>query len=229
VRVASIVHHAEAPARRVVLMVHGFKSSKMGPSRYFVDVARRLSSRGISSVRFDQPGSGDSEGAFEDSSFSTWIETVGHVLDSLVREGAKVAILGQSMGGGAAVVAAAERDALSGLALWSAGLHGRRAFESKETWMEEEGQRVRAGFWHEVAAIDFLERYRRLGCPAYMIYGTADDLIPIEDIRAVEAALKPGDEIRIVEGLPHSAWPEPPRMSLLRETEDRLAAWLAAE
>ena len=228
-RVAAVMHHAPGEGRRLVVMAHGFKSSKIGPSRYFVELARALAQRGVSSFRFDQPGSGDSEGSFEDSSFLTWIDTIEHAVRLHLQDGYRVALLGQSMGGGATLAAAARLgDAIAGVALWSAGpnLSGDAASLEGE-WMEEEGQRVRSSFWREAASLDFLALYRDLAVPAYLVYGTADMFIPAVDARTVESMRKPGDRVRVIDGLPHSAWPEPHRSAILRETADTLVSWLS--
>ena len=224
-RISAILHRGDDDLQRVVVMAHGFKSSKIGPSRYFVDLARLLAGDGVSTFRFDQPGSGDSEGSFEDSSFATWIDTIEHFARHFLGEGRLVALLGQSTGGGAALAAAARLgDALAGVALWSAGpnLSTDTASLTGE-WMEEEGQRVRTDFWREAASLDFLALYRDLPVPVYMVFGTADVFISAADARKIESMCKPGDRIRVIEGLPHSAWPEPSRREIIEETQKFLA------
>ena len=229
-RVAAVLHRGDHDAHRIVVMAHGFHSSKIGPSRYFVGIARSLAARGISTFRFDQPGSGDSEGAFEDSSFLTWTDTIEHFVRRFAEDGNAVALLGQSMGGTATLAAATRLgDAVKGIALWSPDpmLHADPTSMTGE-WMEEEGERVRPDFWREAASIDFLALYLALTSPAYMVFGTADAFIPVEDIRTVEAARKKGDRIRVVEGLPHSAWADPKRTEIMQETLDFLTAALSA-
>ncbi len=228
-QIAATLHSADAALTRVVVMAHGFKSSKIGPSRYFVDLARMLASHGVSTFRFDQPGSGDSAGSFEDSSFAVWVSSIEHFARRFAGAGSRVALLGQSMGG-AATMAATSRlaGALAGVALWSAGPRDASVPPPpEEGWMEEEGQRVRWSFWREAASVDFLRLYAQLQAPAYLVFGTADEYVPLRSIREVEAALKDGDTLRVVEGLPHSAWPEPHRSTILRETADFLCARLA--
>jgi alpha-beta hydrolase superfamily lysophospholipase len=227
-RVAAARHQAAEHNHQIVVMAHGFKSSKIGPSRYFVDLARALAERGIATFRFDQPGSGDSEGSFEDSSFNTWVETIEHAVRMLEDEGSRVALLGQSMGGRAALAAATRwGDFIAGLALWSpAPLLAVDYSAGEGDWAEEEGQRVRWEFWQEAAAVDFLDLYSRLAVPAYIIYGTSDAMISVEEMQTVANARREGDQIRIIEGLPHSAWPTPQREEILRETADKLVSWL---
>jgi len=209
-----------AGSRRVIVMAHGFKGSKIGPSRYFVDLSRAAAGRGLSTFRFDQPGSGDSERSFEDSSFDTWIAAIEHFARRFIDDGCRVALLGSSMGGTASLIAAERLGSLSAVALWSAGptLDAEDAPPPEGEWMEEEGQRVRWDFWREAAAVDFLGAYRSLQVPCMMIFGTEDEYIPVASARTVEAARKDGDEIRVIDGLPHSAWPEPFRSVLLADT-----------
>lgn len=224
-RISAVLHRADPDVQRIVVMAHGFKSSKIGPSRYFVDLARLLAGDGISTFRFDQPGSGDSEGSFEDSSFATWIDTIEHFVRRFHAEGRKVALLGQSMGGVAALAAAARLgDALAAVALWSAAPNPSADPTSLEgEWMEEEGQRVRTDFWREAAGMDFRAHYGDLAVPVYMVFGTADVFIPAADVREVESMCKPGDRVRVIEGLPHSAWPLPWRHEIIEETREFLA------
>lgn len=227
-RIAVVRHRAGQGPRPIVVMAHGFCSSKIGPSRNFVVLARELGRAGISTFRFDQPGSGDSEGLFDDSSFNEWIDALEHFSRRCGDDGSRVAVLGQSMGGAAAMMAAARLgDAICALALWSAGPEA-QADAGDDEWAEEQGQRVRAEFWREAASIDFLGAYRGLAVPVHFVFGTEDDFIPLAAVRAVEAARKPGDVVQVVEGLPHSAWPEPHRTQIMRETREFLVGALTA-
>ena len=226
-RIAAVLHRAGPGPRPIVVMAHGFCSSKIGPSRNFVVLARELARAGVSTFRFDQPGSGDSQGLFDDSSFVEWIDAIEHFARRCAGDGSPVALLGQSMGGGAAMVAAARLgDSIRALALWSAGPEA-PAGDGDDEWVEEQGQRVRAEFWREASSIDSLGAYRGLAVPVHFVFGTDDHLIPLVAVRAVEAARKPGDVVRVVEGLAHSAWPEPHRAQILRETREFLVRALS--
>jgi hypothetical protein len=228
-RIAYARHDAEGDPRAVVVMAHGFKSSKIGPSRYFVPLARTLAARGVSTFRFDQLGSGDSDGDFDNSSFITWTRTIEHFVRAFDDAGLRVALLGQSMGGTAAVAATtALAGRLRGVVLWSPGpMLDRSEQTDADAWVEEDGQRVRGAFWREAEAIDFLRCLQRLDAPAYLVFGTADHLISEAAMRSVAASAKPGDRVRVFDGLPHSAWPFEQRTQILEETADFLVRSLA--
>jgi len=214
-----------AVSRRVVVMAHGFHGNKVGGSRHFVDLARELARRGVGSLRFDQPGSGDSAGSFEDASFDTWVATIEHFARRLHADGYQVALLGESMGGNATIAAAAKlgRD-ICGVALWSPDpLLSAGDPLLERGWMEEGGQRVRWDFWWEARAVDFLDAYRRVVVPAYIVWGTADHHILVADVRRFESQRKPGDQVRVIEGLPHSAWPVDQWAEIMQETAEFLS------
>ena len=228
-RIAYARHDAQGDPRAIVVMAHGFKSSKIGPSRYFVALARTLAARGVSTFRFDQPGSGDSEGDFDNSSFVTWTRTIEHFVRAFDDAGLRVALLGQSMGGTAAMAATtALAGQLRGVALWSPGpMLDRSEQPDADAWVEEDGQRVRGAFWREAEAVDFLHCLQRLDAPAHMVFGTADHLISEAAMRRVAAAAKPGDRVRVIDGLPHSAWPFERWTEIIEETADFLVRSLA--
>lgn len=221
-QIAYVLHDA-GPGSPIVVMAHGFHGGKIGPSRYFVTLARMLATRGISTFRFDQPGNGDSSEDFEDSSFDNWVANIRHFAREFSGAGRRVALLGQSIGGTATMAAAAELvGAISSLAVWSPGvLFEPPDDQSPDEW-DEDGERVRKRYWLEASASDFMGRYARLAVPAYMFFGTADDLITEREARLVEAAAKTGDCIRVIDGLPHSAWPYERRTEILAETAEFL-------
>lgn len=66
-RIATAFH--DANTKSIVIFCHGYRGTNAGPNRFFVTVAHQLAEQGISSLRFDQYGSGNSEGDFFDSSF----------------------------------------------------------------------------------------------------------------------------------------------------------------
>ena len=69
---ACTLHHPTTQPHAVVILCHGMESSK--ESEKIVALSRQLSERGILALRFDFSGSGESEGKFEDITYSGEVE-----------------------------------------------------------------------------------------------------------------------------------------------------------
>jgi len=118
----------------VVLLLHGFTGSRDEleiPSvneGIFSRAARMWAEQGVASLRIDFRGSGESEGAFADTTLDGQIKDGLSALDYLSRRGDidkdRMALAGWSMGGavGAAVAARTAHD-LDAVALWAPGTH----------------------------------------------------------------------------------------------------------
>lgn len=122
-RLEGIWHPAGAagPAP-VVVFLHGWAGSRVGPHRMFVHMARRLSALGCPCLRFDFRGRGDSTGASGAASIVAMVTDAKAAVDFAAgREpGRPVVLLGICSGGKVAVATAAADPRVSGLALWSA-------------------------------------------------------------------------------------------------------------
>lgn len=107
----------------IVVVFHGFASSKHGSNRCYVKLAEYLAEAGIATLRFDFRGSGDSEGNLTDMTFEDLISdgiTVLNNLDSIDGIDAnRVAIFGASLGGAVAILAAEQIRKIKAMALWA--------------------------------------------------------------------------------------------------------------
>ncbi len=114
----------------VALLLHGFTGSRhelpvvSTEDTMFSRAARWLGERGVASLRIDFRGSGASEGAWEDTTFSGQIADAIAALDYLeTAEGldsGKMSILGLSQGGLVGAATAGRDARVSNLVLWSA-------------------------------------------------------------------------------------------------------------
>lgn len=107
----------------IVLILHGFASSKLGSNRCYVAMAESFANEGIAALRFDFRGSGDSEGSLDEASVEDLISdalSVAHSLDDHEElDATKLGIFGASLGGSIAVQAAAKGGLGKALALWA--------------------------------------------------------------------------------------------------------------
>ncbi len=114
----------------VVLLLHGFTGTRQElpvvgtEDTMFSRAARWLGERGVASLRIDFRGSGDSEGAWEDTTFSGQIADASAALDYLETlegiDSGRASILGLSQGGLVGAAAAGRDARVSNLVLWSA-------------------------------------------------------------------------------------------------------------
>jgi alpha/beta superfamily hydrolase len=117
-RLAAVLH--DAGSESWVVMAHGFTGHKAESSWLFTTTARAFAEAGLSVLRFDFAGSGDSEGAFEDMTPATEIADLNRAIDWARGRGARrLGLLGLSMGGGVSICAAAARADVAALVTWS--------------------------------------------------------------------------------------------------------------
>ncbi len=200
------VARTETSETDVVIFCHGFKGTSIGPSRLFVRIARLLATQNISSVRFDQYGSGNSDGEFLDSSFADWVATTEAIVRSHLQQGYRVALFGQSMGASTAIVTAANIPELSGCVAWVPGSNVGETLPAFDQILEEEGQIFRGQFWREASDARIAERLRSVKSPMYIVQCTADKYVNQQNRDAISASAQPNHTVDIMDGYPHSDW-----------------------
>ena len=113
------VHHQADPAR-IVILAHGYTGTKSESGRLFVQTARAMATAGLSVLRFDFWGSGDSDGGFEDISPNTEIADLHSVIAWARKQRyTEIGVLGLSMGGAVSICTVAENPHVKTLVTWS--------------------------------------------------------------------------------------------------------------
>lgn len=195
----------DAAGETTVIFCHGFRGEKTGPNRTFVRAARLLAASGISSLRFDQYGSGDSDGDFLESRFNGWIDTIRALAHQQLDLGQRIALFGQSMGASAVICAAAGLP-VDAVVAWVPDANIDEFTPGSEGFVEEGGQRVGNAFWREAYAANVAQHLAEISAPSYLVFGTADEYVSTENREALVAAAGPNVRIDTFDGYPHSAW-----------------------
>lgn len=106
-----------------ILICPGFGGNKCGKFRIFVTLGKELAKQGIAVFRFDYRGAGDSEGEFRDITLEGKISDTLKCLDFLINDPhidpARLGLLGRSLGGVIAILAARRFQIIKSLALWA--------------------------------------------------------------------------------------------------------------
>ncbi|MBK7972319.1 MAG: alpha/beta fold hydrolase [Deltaproteobacteria bacterium] len=237
---AELHHPAEGVARGIaVVLCHGMESSRSGLKH--VRLANELAARGFPALRFDFAGCGDSEGSFEDMTYTREVEDLRGAVALVRNRGVdRFALFGSSMGGAVALLFAGGEPAPAGLVgvatLAAVARPGRVpspmvSLETYDRWKRDEflavseGRRVRFTLMEDAQRIDVPAAAARVRVPVLVIHGAADEVVPVEDGRVIHAAV-PHDrkELVIVDGADHR-FSEPAHLD---RAMAKLASWLPA-
>jgi len=203
-RIATTFH--DAGGRNIVIFCHGFRGSSIGPSRYFVKIARKLAENDISSLRFDQYCSGNSDGDFIDSSFADWILTTKKIAQGYLDQGYKVALFGQSMGGAAVIAASAAILELTAAVAWVPDPNIDEFTPDTRGFVEEGGQLVQNSFWQEAHEAKVADKLAKIKIPMYIVQCTADEFVDEANRKAIQEFAQPNHQVDIFDGYRHSQW-----------------------
>lgn len=170
----------------VVVMFHGFTGNHMENRFIFARLSRSLEKAGISSIRFDFRGSGDSDGTFEEMTLSSEISdaevVVGYAKD---RFHGKVGILGLSMGGTVALLSAPNLNP-DALCLWAPASKNAETFalngmpKKVEKTLDVGGISVSRGFVREIFTMNAFSSAKNYNGPVLILHGTSDPTVPFE-------------------------------------------------
>jgi pimeloyl-ACP methyl ester carboxylesterase len=110
------------PSDLGVVLIHGWSGTRIGPHRMLVHTAKTLLDRGITTLRFDLRGRGDSEGEADLTDLDNMIADTACAVNILKEQPhvKRIAFIGLCSGANVAMGAASLNADISALALWSA-------------------------------------------------------------------------------------------------------------
>lgn len=187
-----------------VLLLHGFTGHKAEDGRLFVRLARALAASGMASLRIDFRGSGDSDGDFADLTIERELEDARAALSLLAAlpsvDGARVAVLGLSLGSAVAALLAGERADLAALVLWAPVTRPSELFANPIELEPRPGWRVAPSFYSSSSRARPLEALARWAGPVLCVSGTRDYLPRVWAEEARATSRHPASALELVEG-----------------------------
>lgn len=198
-RLAGCLHAGRGSGGRLgptVVLAHGMLSTKDGTKQ--VALARVLSELGFSVLRFDFSFVGESEGKFEDITFSQEVDDLRSAVAWVrSRGGDPVGLLGSSMGGAVAILYACTNPEIKALVTVAAVARpARLAGQMGEMrahvarWKAEgatfgaEGE-VGPRFFEDARKQDVLAAVEALSAPLLILHGGRDEVVPVEEAHAL--------------------------------------------
>ncbi|MEG0485021.1 MAG: alpha/beta fold hydrolase [Oscillospiraceae bacterium] len=171
-----------------VLNLHGFGGSRSGYKYAHTHMARMLAQNGISSARFDFYGCGESDGEFENMTFTSTLEDAEDLYNWLklqpFADANRIILSGQSMGGMVAASAApiVQPCALvlmcPGAGMWYGCKERADEMTAKNIkYADVEGLRFATDFNYDLAKYNPFEDAKGFDGKTVIIRGTEDKLV----------------------------------------------------
>jgi len=201
-RLAGRLDLPEAPPVAFALFAHCFTCTK--DSLAAVRIARALTAHRVGVLRFDFTGLGQSEGEFGDSTFGGSVQDLLAAARAMEANGqAPSLLIGHSLGGAAALAAAADMPSVKAVATLAAPFdvkHVTRLFGDGLQKLLEQGEAevdlggrpflVRRTFVDELGAHDQRQRIAGLRRALLVMHAPRDDTVDIDNASAIFLAAR---------------------------------------
>lgn len=210
-----------------VILYHGFAGNRMEPSFLFVRFSRLLMANGIASVRFDFLGSGESDGDFEEMTFSSEIEDALDILDYFTGrpeiDRQRIFLMGLSMGGSVAGYVAGSKESegsrgskmadFKGLILWAAAGEMKKLARDRGSAdkslpqtnpLDRKGLKLGLNFINDIENLEIMEVTSRYRGPVLIVHGSEDETVPPEVALEYKKALSGPARLISIDGADHA-------------------------
>ncbi len=196
--------------KKIIIMSHGFRGNNTGPARQFVDFQRFLNKHNYSVLRIDLPNSGNSDGDYIDVSYDEWVNTIVYFAKKYLDLNYKVALLGQSMGAAATVIASTKPELLNKIPcilLWVPGVNDGDFTGNSEEVFEEAGQKYKGKFWIEAHNANFFKCLKDYKGGIHLVYGEKDRYIN-QKLRekVIKIVKEKNQSFMVLKNQDHSPW-----------------------
>lgn len=196
---AGTLHHPIGAPCGGAVICHGMLSHRRSPKH--LGLARKLSSLGVLTLRFDFAGRGESEGRTEDITYEGQVQDLAAAVSVVRGEADPLALVGSSMGGAVAILYASNDPAIScvvGIATVGRPSvvlvrHGAPAMAQR--WrdagtIEIAGHRLGYELLRSARRADVVGAARSLTCPLLLVHGARDDVVPLAQAQELAGAAR---------------------------------------
>lgn len=181
------------------------------------NISKALAAEGFGVLRFDFTGLGDSDGNFADTNFSSNVEDLGCAADFLAKEyKAPSLLVGHSLGGAAAIFAAAKIDTIKAVATIGAPsnpVHVQKQLGEKLLAIKEDGQAVvtlagrdftfKQQFIDDLEECSCVEAAKRLNKALLILHSPQDDTVTIKNAEEIYHAANHPKSFVTLDGSEH--------------------------
>ena len=195
IRLSAVLEYPEEKTTSLVIILHGFGSTKDRPHN--IQAAKAMREAGCATLRFDLYGHGESGGEFRKHTLFKWISNTLTVIDWARENGFKrIYLSGHSQGGlAAALTAGMEHDRIKGLILRAPaflipecarkGNMLGNSFDPNhipDIAVALNGLSLDGNYARTAQMIHVEDAFRFTG-PVLILHGAEDDIVPLDDSR----------------------------------------------
>lgn len=219
-KIIGIFHQPDVELPPAIIMCHGWTGDK-AEHGLFTKAAKEFCKNGFAVLRFDFRGSGESEGKFENITFTEEASDLRFAIEFMKRHNInkeKICLLGLSMGGAVSVLI--YNPKIRAIVLWSPAIHTKEVFpkllgEKAIKEIEEKGYydlynpfkqksfRITKRFLDEANNLDIPSIFRKIHCPILIVHGTADDTVDLKFSKELAESGGKNKTLEIIEGADH--------------------------
>lgn len=199
-KISGILHLPEKEHPPCVIASHGLLSSK--DSEKYIALGNKLSQEGMSMLRFDFRGVGESEGRIEDDTVSGRIADLGSAIyfaQSHPGLGNRIGLVGSSLGGYVSLIHASMEKEIRAVVIWSTPFHLDNLRSKRQ---KEDDPLPGEAFFKDLPKHRLLPLLPKVS-NCMVIHGEEDELVSVNQAWEVFQGLGESKEIHVIEGADH--------------------------
>ena len=231
-KLSGVLHKSKG--KRLVIVCHGHTGNKDRPVPKAI--CQALQKAGYDAFRFDFSGNGESQGRFEDSTFTKCARDLGAVVDHFSREGYNsIGVMGHSMGAAACVLEAAKDKRIGSVVSISSPARPSENFKEYLSHMKtrrkegdiqlyrqgtDEWLTMSKGFLKDLKRLHLLKDVKRIRVPILFIHGTKDESVAVRDSEELFVNANVPKELVLIHGADHCFTGKKHLKALLKEVKE---------
>jgi|APFre7841882630_1041343.scaffolds.fasta_scaffold09624_1 uncharacterized protein len=222
-RISGILHLPEKINPSCVIASHGLLSSK--DSEKYIALGEQISREGISMLRFDFRGIGESEGGEEDNTVSKKIADLSAAIDFIRSYPGlenRIGLIGSSLGGFLSLIKASEDKEIRTIVIWATPLHLDDLGTKKQ---EEDYPLPPEAFFEDLPKHRLVPLLHKVS-NCLVIHGEEDELVPLDQALGIFYNLSVPKEIHVIGGADHRLTDPAHRQRAIQLTVDWFKKYL---
>ncbi len=212
---AGILHKPENPRKMGVIIAHGFTGHK--DANFIPELASHLETKNFTVLRFDFSGNGESEGKFEEGTWTQFADDLNSAINFLRRiHKGPLAVIGFSMGGAVSIITYSKYKNFDRLVLIAPAIKPATDKFLKIAWasIKEKGYvefedikgrkwKLNKDYFEDRERYNLLELGKEIDIPVLIIIGDKDDTVSIDAAREFYQQHSEGRKFVVIKGENH--------------------------